>query len=146
MKESVKKGFGFGLTSGVITTLGMMVGLNASTGSRTAVIGGIIAIAINEEYAMAVFNKANALANLEEYEEAIGTYKECILLEPENVLAHCYLGESLEKKVDLFSIQRHAVPLAGNDFNGSHAVLLVFRAADKPTVIACSGYSIAQRW
>ena len=54
MKESVKKGFGFGLTSGVITTLGMMVGLNASTGSRTAVIGGIIAIAIADAFSDAV--------------------------------------------------------------------------------------------
>jgi VIT1/CCC1 family predicted Fe2+/Mn2+ transporter len=54
MKESVKKGFGFGLTSGVITTLGMMVGLSASTGSRTAVIGGIIAIAIADAFSDAV--------------------------------------------------------------------------------------------
>lgn len=54
MKESIKKGFGFGLTSGVITTLGMMVGLNASTGSRTAVIGGIIAIAIADAFSDAV--------------------------------------------------------------------------------------------
>ena len=54
MKESVKKGFGFWLTSGVITTLGMMVGLNASTGSRTAVIGGIIAIAIADAFSDAV--------------------------------------------------------------------------------------------
>lgn len=54
MKESIKKGFGFGLTSGVITTLGMMVGLSASTGSRTAVIGGIIAIAIADAFSDAV--------------------------------------------------------------------------------------------
>ena len=50
------------------------------------------AIAINDQYSSAVFNKANAQANLGEYEEAVKTYKECILLEPENVLAHCYLG------------------------------------------------------
>jgi VIT1/CCC1 family predicted Fe2+/Mn2+ transporter len=54
MKESIKKGLGFGLTSGVITTLGMMVGLNASTGSRTAVLGGIIAIAIADAFSDAV--------------------------------------------------------------------------------------------
>ena len=42
MKRSIKKGLGFGLASGVITTLGMMVGLNASTGSKLAIIGGII--------------------------------------------------------------------------------------------------------
>ena len=54
MKRSIKKGFGFGLTSGVITTLGMMVGLNASTHSKLAVIGGIIAIAIADAFSDAV--------------------------------------------------------------------------------------------
>ncbi|MFH1585436.1 MAG: hypothetical protein ABIB79_01575 [archaeon] len=46
MKPSIKKGFGFGLTSGIITTLGLIVGLHASTKSALAVIGGIIVIAI----------------------------------------------------------------------------------------------------
>jgi VIT1/CCC1 family predicted Fe2+/Mn2+ transporter len=42
----VRMGVGFGLTSGIITTLGLMVGLEAGTGSRVAVIGGIVTIAI----------------------------------------------------------------------------------------------------
>ena len=46
MNHSLKTGFSFGLTSGVITTLGLMVGLESSTGSRLAVIGGILTIAI----------------------------------------------------------------------------------------------------
>lgn len=46
MKHSVKKGLGFGLTSGVITTLGMIVGLHAGTGSRMVVLGGIFIIAL----------------------------------------------------------------------------------------------------
>ncbi len=54
MRASIKKGFSFGLTSGVITTLGMMVGLNASTHSKIAVIGGIIAIAIADAFSDAV--------------------------------------------------------------------------------------------
>lgn len=54
MKRSIRKGFGFGMTSGVITTLGMMVGLNASTHSRLAVIGGIIAIAIADAFSDAM--------------------------------------------------------------------------------------------
>lgn len=54
MKASIKKGFGFGLTSGVITTLGMMVGLSASTRSQIAVIGGIIAIAIADAFSDAM--------------------------------------------------------------------------------------------
>ena len=46
MKKSVKTGLGFGLTSGVITTLGLMVGLVVGTGSRLAVIGGVLTIAV----------------------------------------------------------------------------------------------------
>jgi len=39
-------GFSFGLTSGVITTLGLMAGLHTGTHSRLAVIGGIVTIAV----------------------------------------------------------------------------------------------------
>ncbi|MCD6483202.1 MAG: hypothetical protein J7K83_02950 [Candidatus Aenigmarchaeota archaeon] len=46
MKLSIRKGFSFGLTSGIITTLGLIVGLHSGTHSGLAVIGGILAIAI----------------------------------------------------------------------------------------------------
>jgi len=46
MKLSIRKGFSFGLTSGIITTLGLIVGLNSSTHSSLIVIGGILLIAI----------------------------------------------------------------------------------------------------
>ncbi|MBU0670982.1 MAG: VIT1/CCC1 transporter family protein [Patescibacteria group bacterium] len=46
MKTSIKKGFSFGLTSGIITTLGLIVGLNSGTHSKTVVLGGILIIAI----------------------------------------------------------------------------------------------------
>ena len=46
MKESLKGGLSFGLTSGVITTMGLMVGLYAGTRSFKAVIGGVLTIAI----------------------------------------------------------------------------------------------------
>ena len=46
MKKSLKKGFSFGLTSGVITTLGLIVGLDAGTQSSFVVISGILVIAI----------------------------------------------------------------------------------------------------
>jgi VIT1/CCC1 family predicted Fe2+/Mn2+ transporter len=54
VRRAIKKGLAFGLTSGVITTLGMMVGLSASTRSRLAVIGGIIAISIADAFSDAV--------------------------------------------------------------------------------------------
>lgn len=46
MPCSLKKGFSFGLTSGIITTLGLMVGLHSGTHSKTAVIAGIFVIAV----------------------------------------------------------------------------------------------------
>lgn len=46
MKHTYKTGFSFGLTSGIITTLGLMVGLSSGTKSRLAVIGGVLIIAI----------------------------------------------------------------------------------------------------
>lgn len=45
-KHSLKVGFSFGLVSGIITTLGLIVGLHSSTHSRIFVIGGILVIAI----------------------------------------------------------------------------------------------------
>ena len=46
MKHSITKGISFGLTSGIITTLGLIVGLHSSTHSVKVVIGGILVIAI----------------------------------------------------------------------------------------------------
>ena len=46
MKESIKKGIYFGVASGVITTIGLMVGLNSAEGSRLVILGGIFTIAI----------------------------------------------------------------------------------------------------
>jgi len=46
MNNSWKAGFGFGVTSAIITTLGLMIGLKVCTQSKLAVIGGIISIAI----------------------------------------------------------------------------------------------------
>lgn len=46
MQKALKAGISFGLSSVVITTLGSIVGINASTRSRLAVIGVIIMIAI----------------------------------------------------------------------------------------------------
>ncbi len=46
MKPSFRTGISFGLTSGVITTLGLLVGLHAGTHSRPAVLGGILTIAV----------------------------------------------------------------------------------------------------
>jgi len=54
MRGSIKRGVSFGLTSGIITTLGIMVGLNTGTGLRLAVIGGILTVAIADAFSDAL--------------------------------------------------------------------------------------------
>ena len=54
MKNSLRTGLGFGLTSGSITTLGLIVGLYSGTHSRLAVIGGVLTIALADACADAV--------------------------------------------------------------------------------------------
>ncbi len=54
MKHSIKTGFSFGLTSGIITTLGLMVGLHSGTHSKLVVIGGILTIAIADAFSDAL--------------------------------------------------------------------------------------------
>jgi len=44
--KGIRTGLFFGATSGVITTLGLIAGLNAGTHSMTAVLGGIFVIAV----------------------------------------------------------------------------------------------------
>ena len=44
--DGVRTGLYFGATSGVITTIGLVTGLNAGTGSVAAVLGGIFVIAV----------------------------------------------------------------------------------------------------
>lgn len=53
-KPSIRKGFSFGLTSGIITTLGLIVGLDSATHSTLAVIGGILVIAVADAFSDAL--------------------------------------------------------------------------------------------
>ena len=54
IKESFKVGLYFGLTSGAITTMGVMVGLYAGTNSVNVVTGGILTIAIADAFSDAL--------------------------------------------------------------------------------------------
>jgi len=47
-------GFSFGISSAVLTTLGVIVGLDSATTSRLAVIGGIAAVAIADSFSDAM--------------------------------------------------------------------------------------------
>jgi len=52
--QSIKTGINFGLTSAVITTFGLMVGLTTGTGLKLAVLGGILTIAIADSFSDAL--------------------------------------------------------------------------------------------
>ena len=54
MLQALKRGFGFGITSGIITTLGLMVGLYAGTHSKMVVLAGIVSIAIADAFSDAL--------------------------------------------------------------------------------------------
>jgi len=54
MRNSIKVGVSFGLTSGIITTLGVMVGLDVGTGLKLAVIGGILTVAVADAFSDAL--------------------------------------------------------------------------------------------
>lgn len=54
MKDSLRTGISFGLTSAVITTLGLMVGMHSGTGSKLVVLGGVFTIAIADAFSDAL--------------------------------------------------------------------------------------------
>jgi len=54
MKDSMRTGISFGLTSAVITTLGLMVGLHSGTHSKIVVLAGVLTIAIADAFSDAL--------------------------------------------------------------------------------------------
>jgi len=54
MRHSIKTGFSFGLTSAIITTLGLIVGLHSGTHSKLVILGGIFTIAIADAFSDAL--------------------------------------------------------------------------------------------
>jgi len=54
VKHSLQTGVSFGLTSAVITTLGLMAGLHSGTHSKIVVLGGILTIAIADAFSDAL--------------------------------------------------------------------------------------------
>lgn len=54
IRHPIKTGLSFGLTSAIITTLGLMVGLHSGTKSKLVVISGILIIAIADAFSDAL--------------------------------------------------------------------------------------------
>lgn len=78
MKHSLRTGICFGLTSGIITTLGLMAGLHSSTNSKLIVIGGILTIAIADSFSDAlgihIAEEAKHNGNKEIWESTAATF------------------------------------------------------------------------
>ena len=54
MKDTLRTGVSFGMTSAVITTLGLMVGLHSGTHSKIVVLAGILTIAVADAFSDAL--------------------------------------------------------------------------------------------
>lgn len=50
MNKAQRVGISFGLTSATMTTLGLIIGLEVSTGSKMAVVAGVLTIAIADAF------------------------------------------------------------------------------------------------
>ena len=78
LKESIKSGLSFGLTSGIITTLGLIIGLYSGAKSKMIIIGGILTIAIADSFSDALgihitIESANRHTTKEIWEATIST-------------------------------------------------------------------------
>lgn len=96
--HQIKIGFAFGVTSAVITTLGLLVGLEAGTHSRLAVIGGILTIAVAD-----AFSDAFGIHASEEM-EGTHTFAEIWLAAAFTFLAKLIFGASFVIPVLLFPL------------------------------------------
>jgi len=54
MKDQLWKGCGFGITSGTITTLGLIAGLHSGTQSKLAILVGIVVLAVADALSDAI--------------------------------------------------------------------------------------------
>lgn len=79
MKDSLKTGIGFGITSGTITTLGLMIGLQSGTGLKSVVLSGILTIAIADAFSDALGihmseESKGSMSHREVWEATIATF------------------------------------------------------------------------
>ncbi|TSC92863.1 MAG: hypothetical protein Athens101428_786 [Candidatus Berkelbacteria bacterium Athens1014_28] len=70
-KELEIGGVTFGLASGVLTTLGMIIGINAATSSRLAIIASILTIAISDSLSDALGMYLSEESRLDEQKQSV---------------------------------------------------------------------------
>ena len=97
-EHSIQVGMSFGLASGVLTSLGLVVGLAIGTQSRLAVIGGIVTIAIADSL-------SDALGiHISEEAESVHTSKEIWLATCATFVAKFVIATSFLVPVLLFEL------------------------------------------
>ncbi len=78
MNISLMKGFSFGLTTAIITTLALIVGLSASTATTAVIISGILIIAIadalSDSLGMHISEEATKKSSREVRESTLSTF------------------------------------------------------------------------
>lgn len=99
IKDTIKKGIDFGLTSGAITTLGLIIGLDSTTGSKVVVISGIITIAIADAFSDALGSHISEEAvnknNREVWEVTVSTFLTKLIFALSFLLPVLLLKESI---------------------------------------------------
>lgn len=106
MKISLKKGLNFGLTSAVITTLGLITGLNSSTGSKMVIISGILIIAVADSFSDALGihisteSEGNS-TNKEVWQATFATFLSKFIFALTFLIPYLFLGLNLAFWVDI---------------------------------------------
>jgi tetratricopeptide (TPR) repeat protein len=80
-------------------------------------------LAIEESFTPALYNKANALIQLERYDEAIIDFEESLQQEQPQASTHCYLGECYEKLEQVEQARLHYHKAITLDKNCSDAFI-----------------------
>lgn len=106
MKISLKKGLNFGLTSAVITTLGLITGLNSSTGSKMVIISGILIIAVADSFSDALgihisTESEGNYTNKEVWQATFATFLSKFIFALTFLIPYLFLGLNLAFWVDI---------------------------------------------
>lgn len=119
ISHSVKTGMSFGLTSAVITTLGLMTGLYAGTESKAAVLGGVVMIALAD-------GLSDALA-IHVSEESENVHSHAAVWEATAVTFVAKSVVTLSFAVPVFFMELKTAVHAGIAWGGLLLIMLSFR-------------------
>jgi len=139
MKKNILLGISFGLTSGIITTLGLIIGLNSSTHSKLVVIGGIFTIAIADAFSDALG------VHISEEAENIHSEKEIWISTGSTLFSKFIFSITFVLPVLLLDLSR-AIPVSiawGYIALGLLSYFIAKKQSKRPSSVICEHLSIA---